>query len=399
MALEPNQLTKGMEKIAEEIFKHCKYGKQSENLANGALACGQFYGDNVKNRIQRGLHGTSAAISILLASQKQEYVDIAKKLLIYTKNRQTYDPQNVDDDLNTIKQAETLMALNNLADDPQYLQSLKDRLLNKQNASDGSWSHFFDDNTPSEEATCYAVLSLHNKISPEKLIKSKEYLWKKQEALLDKSKSSDIYAIAIRSLILYTLASCQSNDANSLYTPKQLITEVKNLWNICRPEYRSDFEVTVEYYRKDKNQYLRLPWQIYLAHALLLTNNTYFYSKRFQRFLLILYQAAKENGGYKYQHEGIFLSTRTNAILYRFFDYAKSITPHKATITKLTDDFLEAWSHSWIRTGVILALGFRFLTWSNQWKELLNDQSPLWGDFIGALVISALSWLYSTGRR
>jgi hypothetical protein len=398
MNLNPDDLTKGMEKIADEIVNHCKHGKQSTSLTDDKLACGQFYGDSVKNRTQSGLHGAAAAVSILLGSGKTTHVEVAKKILKFAQEYSS-EPQNTDDALNTIKQAEILAALNDLADNSAYSNDLKNRLLTKQNASNGAWCDYLDEvDKHSEVATCYAVIALHTRVTPDKLLKSKNFLWDKQLNLLSPSKASDIYAIAVRSLILYTLANCKINDSGSEYTKKDLKNNIKEIWEICRPQYKAEFEVTVEYDRNNKNQYLRLPWQIYLAHALLISEPTCFYTIGFQSYLSKLNKAAN-NGGYKYEHAGKYLSTRTNAILYNFLCTANKANPHKSYFYMLLDYCSEIWANTWIRAFVVFVLGFIFLKWSNEWKTLLENQNPLWGDFIGALVISALSWLYSSGKR
>jgi len=399
--LKPNDLVMGMEKIANEVVKHCQHGKQSEGSVDD-LACGQFYGDNVKDWVQCGLHGTAAAISILLLFGENNHVNVAKKLIKFAK-KYNAESQNADDKLNTIKQAELLTSLtfNSLAEESSYATELKNSLLAKQDQSNGAWCYFLDDvNKHSEVATCYAVIALNN-IMPsnsEELLKSTKYLWERQRHFLAQSEASDIYAIAIRSLILFTLSNCKANNSGNAYTQKDLKSDIKRLWNICRPQYQSQFEVTVEYDRKHKNQYLRLPWQIYLSHALLLKDPTCFYTITFQRYLSKVNQAAQA-GGYKYAHAGQYLSTRTNAILFSFLDAAKKLTPPKSLISQGIDQFSEAWSKLWVRASVIFALGFCFLTWSNQWKELLGNLNSLWGDFIGAIVINALAWINSKGRR
>lgn len=397
MALEPDDLANGMEKITDEVFKHCEHGAQKNGLNNNALACGQFYGDSVKSRGQRGIHGTAAAISILLASDKKKHVDVAKRLLIYAKDHCTIDPHTVDDDLNTSKQAEILAALNDSADAPDYLLNLKTKLLNKKNPSDGFWGYFLDeDDKPSEVATCYAVLALNNRVPADQLLTSKKFLWKGQRDLEEQSKASDIYAIAIRSLILYVLATCKPDTA--AYSQKDLKLAIKNLWNICRPHYKSAFEVPVEYERKEKNQYLRLPWQIYLAHALLLTDPTCFYTKRFQEYLSTLNQSA-QSGGY-YEHAGKYFSTRANAILFKFFACASKLTPHKTLYIRFIDPSLESWvQKKWVRLSAVGTLGVLGLLLSNYCKEQLNAQSPVWVEVIGWGFSATLTWLYSTGRR
>lgn len=400
MKLNPNDLKKGMAKIADEICSHCKHGDQSKKYKdNGGLSCGQFYGGNVRNRVQCGLHGAASAMSILLLTKKSEHTDVAKKLLNFIKEF-IKNKNKPDDVLNTIKKAEILASINELADDQNYLSDLKKELMSKQDESTGAWAYFLDEEEVSEVATSYVVLALCGRLESDSnvLINAQNYLWKSQFTLLEQSKASDIYAIAIRSLILYTLAKCDLANSEITFSKKELNSSILELWNICRPQYKSQFEVTVEYNRKDKNQYLRLPWQIYLANAVILADSSYYYTISFQKYLSILDNAA-QTGGYKYDQAGKFFSTRTNSILYTFLDTACKLDPKKKFLNGLRDQFLELWAKKYIRAIVVFMLGFGFLFLSNYSKGILSDQSPLWTDVIGAILILFLSWLYSTGRR
>ena len=398
MTINPNDLKAGLTEISNQVAEHCQDGNQNNGLENDTLACGQFYGDNVKERLQRGLHGTAAAILILLSSQKNEHVAIAKKLIVYAKNHKSIDSKNSDDDLNIIKQSEILASINNLAEEHDYCKQLKNTLLSQQSASNGSCGFYIDDKLPSELATGYLILALYEYVTPSQITKSAKYLWEKQRKLESDKKSSDIYAIGLRSFILYVLSICMKDGIEGVFTSKDLFSDIVNLWHYSSSHYNSQFEIFIEYYYNEKNSYIRLPWQIYLAHALLLSDSSYFYSKRFQRYLSVLNKSSL-SGGYKYDFVGPYFSTRTNAILYSFLKFASECKPHVSLAFKIKDVFVELWINTWIRSTAIFILSLGVLLGSNYFKQPLNEQSPLWTEIIGAGITTCLAWLYGTGKK
>lgn len=403
MILKPSDLATSLQQIASKVADHCEHGEQSKNLQN-MLACGQFYGNDVRPRRQKGLHGSAAAAGLLLASQTKHNIEIAKKLLKYTENHSN-TPENDLDNLNTIKQAEILAAIDgriNLAEASDYCQKLINNLITYRDSSTGSWGYFLDnkDKVDSKVATSHALLALHQHVPPDDLLKTKEYLWKKQESLIASSNASDIYAIAIRSLILFSLAKCKNNNnTTEPFNEKELRMQTSNLWKKCRSFYESSFEVTVEYHWDDKNQYLRLPWQIYLAHAVLLVDNSIFYTARFQKYLESISRQVAEQGGYKYDHAGRFLSTRTNGILYNFIDFARNLNPPKNYISIAKEKSLEIWRSKIVRIPIIFGLGVGTLYFAEINKALLESHSSLLNDLINGATTAFLAWLYGTGKE
>lgn len=398
MSIKPDDLKKSLKKIAIKVANHCENGQQNTGFnTNERLACGQFYGEGVENRTQRGLHGSAAAIAILLASQEQDHINIAKKLLLYTKSY-----RNNNDDINTIKQSEILASFkDNISqtDSSEYASNLKNKIVSAMNQLNGTWSYFIDEEETSEIPTCYALLALHKQVSPNSLSKSKDFLWEHQKSLIEKSKQLDIHAVAIRSLILYVLAKCcDGNTTGATYGLKDLRDTTICLWKDCRLQYELSFELTVEYYHNEKNYYLRLPWQIYLAHATLIMDNSIFYSKIFQKYLATLNLEAKD-GGYKYIYSGKYLSTRTNSILYLFFNYASNITPHKNHLMIINDYLNEQWRLKLVRLFVIFILGCLFLYIANENKKFLDEQSSLLNDTLNGLITAFLAYIYGTPKK
>jgi len=411
MALEPSDLSLSLSKIAEEVFEHCQHGAQSEGIVaidpqHPVRACGQFYGNDVRNRGQRGLHGTAAAVGILLSTRKGPYVDEANRLLNYVNRRMAIEQgagvtdlsQIIDDESNTIKQSELLASINSLASDPSCVPALIEKIFTGQDATSGAWGFFLDEKISSNIATCYAVLGLHDRVLPEKLQKAWKYLWDEQNQLTKRSEAFDVDAIARRSLILYTLIVSATDNSPGPFSKKELVATITSLWRHCQRQYEYPFEVTIEYHRGSKNHYVRIPWQIYLAHALLRANSSYFYSIRFQQYISALIQRAVQ-GGYAYSQAGPFLSTRTNHILYEFLSFASTLEPRVSVLFRAVDRLGEYWANDWVRMTSVTLIGLCGLKVSNMMNHQLLGQSSIVSNVIASVFIMLLCWLYSKGNR
>ena len=401
MSIKPSDLVAGAEKIATEISEHCKFGKQSEGL-NGKFACGQFYGENVRGRAQRGLYGTASAISILLGVGSTEYVTTAKQLISFVEDRGTIEKGILteaklqEDDLLTIKQAYLLAGLTNAADKASFETQLKEKLLAAKNAAHGSWGLFLDDSEPSEVATCYVLQALEGRLPDDELKKTRSYLWTVQEQLAQRGLA-DPDAIARRCLILFTLSRNFDNPRVDVPPKDKLSAAVKSLWLHARPLYSSDYEISVEFNRNERNHYIRIPWQIYLVHALLRVDPPALYSQRVQAFLTRINTSAL-SGGYAYVQAGQYLASKTNWIVFALLNYAGKITQTPSWPFKARDWLGERWATPWIRFAVVVALGFLGLLLSNRFKAQLDSLSPLWPEVIAGIYIMFFSGLYTFRR-
>ena len=290
------------------------------------------------------------------------------------------------------------MAINELASEPAYMASLLDKVKNGRDVSNGTWSFFLGDNTPSDVATCYAAMSVYKRVPSEDLSKSRAYLWKTQLDLERPSKSGDISAIARRSLILYTLTKTSSDGRSSGPARREVTAQVKTLWHFCRSKYLSPSEFVVEYYRGDKNHYIRIPWQIYLAHALLCVDPSCFHTKIFHQYLTTLHTSALQ-GGYVFDYAGPYFSTRTNAILCSFLNDASIAKPEASIVVVVRDTIHEYWTKPWIRLTFVFLLSAFIAHISNVSKPIMDHQSSLSINLISGGITAFFAWLYGTGRQ
>src|SRR5690554_3312942 len=111
IAIEKISIAK--EAICKTVLNQVEEGEQSKSLPD-AYACGQFL--KVPTTIQRGLHGTAAAIRVL-AGFDSTYNEQIKKLLVYLENIESFEKKDeMSDGLgrnlnNIIKNSEILFAL------------------------------------------------------------------------------------------------------------------------------------------------------------------------------------------------------------------------------------------------------------------------------------------------
>ena len=159
--------------IARQIADQCLHGAQSANLGAEAAACGQFF--SARDRRQRGLHGTAAALRLVAEAQPPGADQLVARLVKYLSERQRFDTATgealrtadrsfEDDESNVIKLSEVLHAL--LSVTPAQCQkdtlvaTLVERLLGGYKENKG-WSHFLGgDGGIDPLPTAFAMLAL-----------------------------------------------------------------------------------------------------------------------------------------------------------------------------------------------------------------------------------------------
>lgn len=160
--------------IADLVRHQCKHGRQSKDLPENTLACGQFLSE--LDHDQRGLHGTAAAIRVLREQRDAESRSILSALVAYVEDRNNVESiansRNVLPDVadkieidrqNVIKISELLWAIADIPVDVCNKETLvRDYadLLTNARINDESWGFFVDDNEPSIISTAYATLGL-----------------------------------------------------------------------------------------------------------------------------------------------------------------------------------------------------------------------------------------------
>lgn len=400
MAIEIAELGTGLTKIAESVLRQCNDGAQSKDLGSeNYRACGQFYGPKVLDRKQLGLHGMAAAVTILHASRVQNAETTAHHVASFCESLFSDPSQSkVDpDDLkNILKISELLSALSGSDQDKSFADMLHKLLNDNRNPSDGGWGFYTDESISNEVPTAYALVALAPRVPLGDLLTTRKFLWDRYVELSKKPEVSDIGSTGRRVLILYALAS-YFNHEDKTAQDKAVSSEVRKLWRELSEAYKTPFEMTEEYHRGDKNHYVRIPWQVYLAHALIQVDSRYYYSVRFQKFFESLHRSALADG-YCYPHSGSLLSTRTNSAVAQLISSAISKKPSKNFAFAIFDGVREGLSISWIRYPLVIALAIVILRVTDYYKQQAADHNPLWIEVIGNGLNLFLIWLATTRR-
>ncbi len=317
--IDIERISTAKEVISITVLNQVQDGAQSKELTN-ALACGQFL--KVPTTIQRGLHGTAAAIRVL-AGFDSTYNDQLRKLLAYLENIEAFEIEGemfngLSRDLNNIiKNSEILYALSYIHSGTASTEKLKESISTKLFMSkndDGGWSYFTDVEEDSDmyfTSSVYLALRSHHYNS---LQNTKEFLIEK----LKKYKTENIpdpTTFSKLCFIVYTFVKLNEHKRNK-ETKKLLIDVFNKLWDSEFCVINSDFEQNIEYPGRQKHYYVRIPWQLYLlAVASSLVPRYFAQKKSISRFNSIINSIIDDNG-FIYKQSGKNISSRTYAILF-----------------------------------------------------------------------------------
>src|SRR5450432_1109345 len=126
--------------IETSILDQVKNGQQSTVLPTEYKACGQFF--KLKDRSQRGLHGTSSALKVLALSTDNSLKDAIQPIIKYLTDHKNvesrllskHDPQEAlkRNENNVIKISESLFSLSyvqsGVGNKDQIVKSLSEKL-------------------------------------------------------------------------------------------------------------------------------------------------------------------------------------------------------------------------------------------------------------------------------
>lgn len=317
--IDIEKIGKAKEAICDTVLNQVQNGAQSKDLDN-AFACGQFL--KVHRTVQRGLHGTAAAIRVL-AGFDGTYNKQLRKLLKYLDNIDEYEKGNetsagLGRNLNNIiKISEILYSLSFIHSGTANTESLKEKIsaqLLKSKNDDGGWAYFVDVKENSDmyfTSSVYLALRSHNYNS---LKSTKEFLIEKLKKY-KKENIPDPTTFSKLCFIVYTFIILDEHEKNQ-ETKKLLVDVFNKLWKSEFCVINSDFEQNIEYFGKQKHYYVRIPWQLYLlAIANSLTPRYFAQRKSITRFNSIIKSIINENG-FIYTQSGKNISSRTYSILF-----------------------------------------------------------------------------------
>jgi hypothetical protein len=329
-------------RIVELFVDQCKHGKQSENLGEGILACGQFIGDSAKTVKQRGVHGTASALKILAKSQNNSAAEIIPGLVKYLEDRKNVERQQSDapsttenkcdkDHENVIKVSEILIALSAVtqanANKEHIITDLSAKLKTGM-INDKGWDYFIDDKNEIEPLpTAFAMLAMFGTGYYLEANKAADYLKK----LLDNRYSTkavhnriSIDVMTIDIFCLYALTFMQK-DSVSL---KHIFDRI---WDNTHSLLDDDLEQNVEYlYKGQQSCYIRVPWQLYMLSLVEIYGFKWKFSSTSIQNILRGILSRVLNGGFRYPNSGRMVSARTNAILFEVLSTIEDALQHKS---------------------------------------------------------------------
>ncbi|MCX7049900.1 MAG: hypothetical protein NTX50_31010 [Candidatus Sumerlaeota bacterium] len=318
-------IPQAMKKIAEMFADHCINGKQINGLTKEKAACGQFIGDNAKEREQRGLHGTAAAIRVLSQENLDGSEKLIPKLIAYIRDELSNNNSNNEHDYNNvIKLSEILYALAFVKTCQCNIDDLKIDIAKKLLSSrieDKGWSYFIGSNGPYDILpTAFAILALCKHGYENEIAKQIEILQYKVLGKFD-NKTGQIYETSVQLFSIFVLSFCK--DKYIKEDEEKIKYAFTKFWEKHEPLLDNDLEQNIEYWKGEKNCYIRIPWQLYLLALI----------SRFRPHLLWSYYARKRiesildsvnSSAFIYPYSGDKISSRTNAILYDIFDKLKN---------------------------------------------------------------------------
>lgn len=389
----------------QELFRdQCKHGRQTTALAaKEAAACGQFL--QVRDRPQRGLHGTAAAIRVLADDTDSDSVDLVKRMVHYLRNRDTCEPQSaakcLRDNGNVIKISETIAALTSVPQTTTATSDIADKLasaLRSNMKEDRGWSYFLDDtDEPEALPTAYACYALSKLGVDQAFQKSKHYLLnhlKKRYTHSTDARDRDVDTMT-DVFCLYVLALSDAG-AETPSDRKVLAAIFDRVWRRLETLLNQDLEQNIEYWHQEETCYVRVPWQLYLLSlAAHYRFRGKFSSLVAQRQLMhILDKLNRE--GFLYPHSGKFLSARTYAILYEVLGKVQSHLNRENLFALLrvwdyTRSILCSRVAHWLVRMVLIGL-IAYVCYRAYPIKDRSDFAGLVGNLIAPLILAGISW-------
>ncbi|MGD9994954.1 MAG: hypothetical protein AB7S69_16765 [Salinivirgaceae bacterium] len=317
--IDIEKISKAKEVICNTVLNQVQDGAQSKELED-AFACGQFL--KVPTAIQRGLHGTAAAIRVLAGFDSTNNEQL-RKLLKYLENIKEFEKEGeisdgLERDLNNIiKNSEILYSLSFIHSGTANTEKLKEIISTKlidSKKNDGGWAYFLDADEDSDmyfTSSVYLALRSHNYNN---LQSTREFLIEKLKKY-KKENIPDPTTYSKLCFIVYTFITLNEHK-KSKEIKKLLVDVFKKLWKSEFCVIDSDFEQNIEYPGKQKHYYVRIPWQLYLlAIANNLVPRYFAQRKSISRFNSIIKSITNEDG-FIYKQSGKNISSRTYSIIF-----------------------------------------------------------------------------------
>jgi hypothetical protein len=393
-----SKIDPALQEIEKLFTEHCENGAQSRDLKNTGAACGQFVGPAAKERPQRGLHGTAAALRVLAQAGSVSASKLVPQLVWYIQNRPALHDEGKeprqndrtfeDDQQNVIKLSEVLYGLSyvkvgqGLTDN--LVREIAEKLLGARKEKKG-WTYFLSSAEPVDILpTAFAVLALSQHGYEEEIRQQIEFL-KSNVFGGGGDRMANVSEASVRIFCLFALAF--RNDELSPDECKQLKRALTELWDTHKSLLDLDLEQGIEYANGAINYYIRIPWQLYLLALAARLNPTYISSLAAQRKLNQILDAVKETG-FRYPYSGTPLSSRTNAILFDVLHKIKRYNKRNIfhTFYYVYDSIRTFFSRrifSWLTLGLFVS-AFAFFVYA--WVTKSGKPEDLGPDLVGATI-------------
>lgn len=301
---------------------HLRLRQEAGRLPEKALASGQYL--DHPDYDQRGLYGTAATMCVLArrATSDPAVAEQVSKLLYYVVNRSQAERAAVSGTLyrelvgrrirlqrtDVFRMADIGFAVSFVtpaATGRTEALALVQKTLDGARLDPAGYAVGVEGGAANPLATAHALrcLAANNlPTRPEDWRYLREYL----------SDGSDVY---VRCFVLLVLAT---------YDPDRDRASLQSSWRECftalRAEFHGHAEANHEYTRCGEQDYVRVPWQIYLVQACArLFPLTRFNGIVVQRKLCDIARQISGPAGFRYDASGSHLSTRTYACVWQAF--------------------------------------------------------------------------------
>lgn len=360
--------------------------EEAARLPANALACGQYL--DHPNFEQRGLYGTAAAIRVLAdeATSSPTHAEQIAKMLVYVVNRSQVERTAVSPSVyrdliarrirlqrsDVFRMADVGFSLTFVSSviplRDQALTLIQRVLSDAQNQPSG-YAVGSEGGEPNPLATAHALRCLAANNLPTRR-EDWRYL---QDYLLS---GDDIY---VKCFILYVLATFDREADRKL-----LQSSFKTISSSLSREFNAQTEANHEYTRDNAQDYVRIPWQVYLIQACArLFPLTKFNSFSIQQKLASIAMQIASTEGFRYDASGKYLSTRTYACVWQAlsevlgFNYTSPMPRFAISfLSGVTRVLSSRLSYTILFALMAVVAILSFITWIHSSQHSIGDLTP-----------------------
>jgi len=386
-------------------------------MPDGIFASGQYF--DLPSRTQRGLHGTSAALRVLAeeSSRNENARTVACGIVDYLKRRTEIESNIVGtvvhqrellrdklrhDNTSTIKQAELLYALGWVSHGVVGADDLRTSIIERLaagRADDGAgWPLVLD---PAQRthalATAHVIRALMRNGHP-----CEPWITYLREGLISRSSTARVDALAacVDCFVLQVLLEGGISD-------REARTVFDSLWRALAPSLAAPREANVDFFDGDRQNFVRVAWQVHLAVAAALVRPYRRYlGTDIQRVLTAACIGVTSGAGFRYPESGEHVSTRLYGYLY---DSLSLIVGRRFALVR--SDVLMSHLLDWANVPanalrhairVLLLLASVVVIGIGTWSWLRDEEasiSVLAPNFLSGAVLGVLGWYFGRVRR